>query len=310
MHPTKISAVIVTRNRLALLQECLVALRGQTRPADEIIVIDNASDDGTKEWLAGQQGIVTVRQANLGGAGGFYEGIKRACEGGHDWIWCMDDDTIPASNALEELLRANEKLVTAGRRAGFLCSKVLWTDGTLHKMNTPRMASDYFAVLELFPAGILPVVSCSFVSVLISREAVKAVGLPFKEMFIWYDDLEYTRRISARYECFQVLSSRVEHRTKTNYNLDWNQVAALPEKNVLWGIRNEVFVAGCQMRSMPGRLRMQIKTAMEIDKVVRKHAGGMKLARLRLRMLAGILFSPKIEFLNKAQVEKTGLSAP
>ena len=55
---------------------------------------------------------------------------------------------------------------------------------------------------------------------------------------------------------------------------------------------------------------MQIKTAMEIDKVVRKHAGGMKLARLRLRMLAGILFSPKIEFLNKAQVEKTGLSAP
>ena len=73
----KTAVVVVTRNRLELLKTCVAALRGQTRQPDEIIVVDNDSNDGTAEWLAAQKNLTVVRQQNTGGAGGFYEGSDR-----------------------------------------------------------------------------------------------------------------------------------------------------------------------------------------------------------------------------------------
>jgi rhamnopyranosyl-N-acetylglucosaminyl-diphospho-decaprenol beta-1,3/1,4-galactofuranosyltransferase len=70
-----IAAVVVTRNRLALLQECVAALRAQTRKPDVIYIIDNASDDGTADWLKGQGDLTVIRQENLGSSGGQYAGV-------------------------------------------------------------------------------------------------------------------------------------------------------------------------------------------------------------------------------------------
>ena len=41
---------------------------------------------------------------NIGGSGGFHEGIKKAYEKGYDWIWIMDDDAEPEKTALEEMM--------------------------------------------------------------------------------------------------------------------------------------------------------------------------------------------------------------
>ena len=74
-----ICAVVVTRDRLALLQQCIEALRAQTRRPDRVLVVDNASSDGTAAWLAGQADVETLRlEENLGGAGGFHAGLSRA----------------------------------------------------------------------------------------------------------------------------------------------------------------------------------------------------------------------------------------
>jgi len=51
MKSISICAVVATFNRKALLTECLTALLRQSRPLDEIILIDNASTDGTRSWL-------------------------------------------------------------------------------------------------------------------------------------------------------------------------------------------------------------------------------------------------------------------
>ncbi|MCB9247374.1 MAG: glycosyltransferase [Ignavibacteriales bacterium] len=99
----KIAAVVVTYNRLGLLKECIDSLRGQTRKLDEIIVVNNDSKDGTKEWLEEQKDVTKIHQENLGGAGGFHNGMKAAYEKGYDWIWLMDDDCLPKLNALEYL---------------------------------------------------------------------------------------------------------------------------------------------------------------------------------------------------------------
>ena len=121
----RVTAVVVTWNRKALLLECLDCLRRQTARAD-VLVVDNASTDGTGEALlplieAGRIAYANTGE-NLGGAGGFQYGIRRAVEAGYDYVWIMDDDSMPEPTALEALMSAAEASAnTAGcpaRRSG------------------------------------------------------------------------------------------------------------------------------------------------------------------------------------------------
>ena len=124
----KITAVVVTYNRLALLKKGIDALCKQSSLTD-IIVVDNGATDGTHEWLdevsnhelqtsnfklQGNkvqsskfklQSLTVIHQDNVGGSGGFYTGIKAAYESGADWIWCMDDDVFPREDCLDHLLQ-------------------------------------------------------------------------------------------------------------------------------------------------------------------------------------------------------------
>ena len=94
----RVSTVVVTYNRYEMLAKSLRALLAQTRVPDEILVIDNASTDETPALFASDAEfddplIHYIRLAkNLGGAGGFKEGMRRAAEAGNDWCWIMDDD--------------------------------------------------------------------------------------------------------------------------------------------------------------------------------------------------------------------------
>ncbi|MER3603731.1 MAG: hypothetical protein C4298_08345, partial [Thermus sp.] len=85
----RVCAVVVTYNRKELLRECLETLRGQTRKVDHILVVDNASTDGTEEVLRAEFPEVEVLRLpeNQGSSGGFHEGMKRAYEEGFDWLW-------------------------------------------------------------------------------------------------------------------------------------------------------------------------------------------------------------------------------
>ena len=90
---------MVTWNRRELLVEALAALRARpTRLA--VVVVDNASTDGTDELLAGETGLDVVRlEQNTGGAGGFAVGIEQALTHEPDLVWLLDDDTIPTPDA-------------------------------------------------------------------------------------------------------------------------------------------------------------------------------------------------------------------
>ena len=105
-----VAAVVVTFNRKELLCECLDALLAQTFPVSRIVLVDNASTDGTYELLAEkgylERGIFDYFRLpiNSGGAGGFHEGVKRAYEAGFDWLWLMDADVEPMPGALERMI--------------------------------------------------------------------------------------------------------------------------------------------------------------------------------------------------------------
>jgi GT2 family glycosyltransferase len=243
MNSKTIAAVVVTYNRLELLKECIDSLRRQTRKVDNIIVVNNGSTDLTHSWLIKQEDIHLINQDNMGGSGGQHTGIKYAYENKFDWIWCMDDDTIPEQNALEAL---SKNISFTYENTGFLASLVKWTDGSLHKMNLqwPRNINFYS---NIFDSKAIEIEYSSFVSLFLNRNAVNECGFPIKEMFIWYDDIEYTRRISSKFKGYLILDSIVYHKTKENKGVDFSRNAfnSYTKEEYLkykYGIRNHFYM--------------------------------------------------------------------
>ena len=207
--------MVVTYNRCALLEACLEALFRQDRPLDEILVIDNASTDGTAEMMRKKYSdkvtYVGLEQ-NVGGAGGFYEGIRLAYEKGHDWVWVMDDDVEPMTDALSALIESpafNDPTV------GFLASLVL--NPNLKAQIFPyrrfnRLMAACPAVNEdTLKEPLVPIEAAGFLGGMIRREAIDTVGLPLKDLFIYWDDTEFIFRISRRFKVFLVPASKVVH---------------------------------------------------------------------------------------------------
>lgn len=238
-----IVAVVVTNNRLSLLQEAVEAIRQQSYPLERVIVVNNASTDGTQEWLDQQHDLTVIHQENMGGSGGFYTGIKSAMAQNADWIWVMDDDTICRPDTLKILVDSLEQIKEP---VGFIGSKSVWEDGNPHLMNLPAIKPSFNKNIPFNTfddKGMLLVETTSFVSLLINAEAVKAIGLPYKEFFIWGDDQEYTRRITkAGYLGLYCLKSIVLHKTGINYFPDFyrDKVPNLWKHN--YGFRNEFFM--------------------------------------------------------------------
>ena len=214
----KVNAVVVTYNRKELLEECLNALLNQSYKLNRIIIIDNASNDGTRQLLKEKYNFTNVDvltlSKNTGGAGGFYYGTKRAINDA-DWVWEMDDDTIPTPTALEELLKAKEKI---NRDISFLASTVFGLNG--EPMNVPHIderpsENGYSTWYTGLKDGIVEIESATLVSLLFNINAIKKIGAPHPYFFIWGDDTEYTLRMTHFYgKAFFVGNSEVIHKRK------------------------------------------------------------------------------------------------
>ena len=201
----KIIAVVVTYNRLELLKRNIACLRAN-RPLDAIVVVNNGSTDGTTAWLASEPGLHVVNQANVGGSGGFYTGIREACRLDADWIWCMDDDVFPRPDCLENLLRhvgRSDVGMLAPRR--LMEGKVYTNDFQALDLTCP-FASLYKGKLSKMQVD-APTEICgtAFEGPFIRREVVEKIGLPKKELFIFCDDTDYCiRTVQAGYKIMYI----------------------------------------------------------------------------------------------------------
>lgn len=233
----KITAVVVTYNRLELLKKCIQSLREQTRKLNEIIVVNNSSADGTLDWLNSQDDLTIITQENSGSAGGQHTGIKTAYEKGYDWVWCLDTDIVTDRKALESFFLSK---AINNDNIGFLSSTIFHKDGKLAYINIPYLENEDKIVQCYVKKEELPILSSSFGSVLFSRKAIKKVGFPNKEFFIWGDDVEYTFRIiSAGFIGFLVNNSEAIHYAPSNSKYPF---AYLPIKGIkmTFGVRNTV----------------------------------------------------------------------
>jgi len=213
----KVTAVVVTFNRSRLVAECLDALLAQTVPVSTIVLVDNASTDGTAEFLrsSGRLSAPGVRLERLtvngGGAGGFARGVAVGRETDCDWLWLMDDDATPQPETLATLL---DSRAATDPRSVCVCPAVQSPDGKLqvthrgHFHHRPRPLSRA-AYVSCEPVALD---FTSFVGPLIRAEVARRIEPPLARFFIWCEDYEYCFRLREHGDIILEPASVIVHR--------------------------------------------------------------------------------------------------
>ncbi|MFE1665575.1 glycosyltransferase family 2 protein [Microbacterium sp. P02] len=291
-----VAAVVVTFNRLEKLKTVIASIEAQTTPVETLFIVDNASTDGTAEYLAGLATsvpleVVTMTE-NSGGAGGFAEGMLNGYASGADHVWIMDDDCYPQPTALEALVRGFDEAVDElGGDVPFACSVVEFTDGSICEMNNPLPTWDWGRLLVKGQQNVM-VTACSFVSVLIPRWVIAEYGLPYVEYFIWFDDREYTLRLTRRCPGVQVMDSVVIHDMGDNRGVNFAMVDSKSLWKFEYGVRNE---ASYQLHHRGPLYFLEFGARLFVS----LHRGRVALplrAKLLRKWVAGVGFNPKISY--------------
>lgn len=259
--PSGVVAVVVAYNRRELLSQTLDGLLAQSVRPDGVVVIDNASTDGSGE-LARAHALaphVITLPTNTGGAGGFAAGIAVAvAEHGAEAVWIMDDDTIPQPGALEALLAARDAYPGD---VAICASQAVWHDGREHPMNAPRERPGVSRELREHAAavGAVQIRSASFVSILIDARAVREDGLPIADYFLWNDDFEYTSRLLKNRVGLYVPESRVLHATKEFGGSAFNPGSRFYNevRNKAWLFRRSGALSGLEKTLYGGRTALR-----------------------------------------------------
>lgn len=278
-----VCAIVVTHNRRELLVECLDRIARQSRPPNHVLVVDNASTDGTAEVLAGRTGIeVLTLPENGGSSGGFAAGLRAVRGLDFDWIWLLDDDTFADEGCLEALLAGAAR---APRPPDLVCSVVRWRDGRLHPMNSPWFRLGRRAEFaEAAGAGLALVRTSTWVSTMVARDAVARHALPQAHYFVWLDDMEYTGRLLRDGAGFMVPESVAWHWTPHPYDTltDARERFYYKARNQLWLLRGPSFAglerlgyAGSYLRGLVTYLRTSPSKAAALRTAARGIRDGL-----------------------------------
>lgn len=298
-----VAAVVVTFNRLEKLKTVLESLQSQTRVPDQLIIVNNASTDGTAKYLEEfardfsmkdriNLNVVTLPE-NVGGAGGFSAGMRRGYELGADFVWIFDDDGYPQPKALENLLNGfNSAVDQLGPDVPYACSMVKFVDGSICEMNNPVPTWDWGRLIAKGFNNLVMVTSCSFVSVLIPRWVMEKYGLPFKEYFIWFDDAEYTLRITRVCPGVQVLDSVIVHDMGANKGVNFTMIDQKNAWKFAYGVRNQ---ASYRLHH-EGKAKYLLFCANVIRQMRRGRVERNLKIRMIKQMLKAISFNPKVDF--------------
>jgi len=218
-----IGVVIVTYNRIEKLMETLDLFSKQTKSPLYVMIVNNASTDQTaaflESWQRKKEGfekIVLNLVENIGGSGGFHEGLKKSLSMSAEWVWVSDDDAMPEINALENAHGYLEEKEEHLDEISAICGQVI-NNGTIDTNHRKNYTSRGFRIFEQpipeeeYAKEEFEINAFSYVGTIINRNKMKKVGVTLKEYFIWWDDTEHSLRLSKAGRIICVPDIRIHH---------------------------------------------------------------------------------------------------
>lgn len=258
----KTAVVIVTHNRIELLKECLGCVNSQEIPFSRVIVVNNQSTDGTKEYLDGitdKRYRILHSKENLGGAGGFYLALSEAQKESFDYILIIDDDAMIAKDYMKCLIEAGEK----HPEIPAFCGSV-HTQGKIDLSHRRRVGNELiFSEIPVeekeYEKEEFLCDTVTFCGLLLRGSAFKKYGLPLQEYFIWCDDTEYCLRMYKEKEhILTVPKALLNHKTTLPENK--GSLLMRIEWKSYYGYRNRYDAAKRHIKGLtPFVIRMEYK---------------------------------------------------
>lgn len=217
-----IGVVIVTFNRLKELKIALNKYENQTKKPKYIIVVNNNSNDGTKEFLEQwksesrifEKHVVNLSN-NIGGSGGFNAGLDYALKLNCNWIWLADDDAYPNDDAFEKLNEFYKNQSNFNDIAAF-CSSVI-NNKKYDIEHRRKIELNKFSIKEIFieesqyNKEYFEVDLFSYVGCIINKKYLEKVGITERDYFIYYDDTEHSLRLSNEGKVICIPEVKVIH---------------------------------------------------------------------------------------------------
>ena len=207
-------AIIVTFNRCDALRRCLLGVFGQTLVPTSVLVVNNASSDGTLAMVSSLFPSVSVLSlnSNVGGAGGFRAGLEDAHRKGFSRYWLMDDDGFPERDCLAALTEVLEEKGLGVVAPVVLADPYLGTLAFGINASGKRLLTHGELVVSHGSRGLVHTDAAFFNGILLRRVVLETIGLPNPALFIRGDEVEYffrARRAGVR--CATYIAARFVH---------------------------------------------------------------------------------------------------
>lgn len=191
-----VGIIVLNFKKHLLTIQCIQSLKAQTYTDAEILLVDNASQDGSVESFRTLHPELQLLESRLnrGYAGGNNLGIRKYLEEGKEFIWILNNDTIAPPNALlrlVEALRANSRWGMAGSQI-----KAPEQPQATLQMGGGRVSLwsglNQAIVNAADLSGLNYLTGCSL---LIRTEALRKVGLMDENYFHYWEDVDLSFRM-------------------------------------------------------------------------------------------------------------------
>ncbi len=225
MHRSLVVTVILNTNRREDTLACLESLQQGTYDNHKVIVLDNASSDGSAEAIQSAFPAVQViaLDKNLGYAGNNNVGIRAALEQGADWVFVLNEDTITDSECINHLVEIAEyepeigivgPLVYHFDEPGVIQSAGGVLDGRWHSIHAGQNQEDCGQFPE--PREVDWISGCA---ILVRKAVIEQVGGLDERFFYYWEETEWCVRARRKgWRIVHVPAAKIWHKgVQRNY---------------------------------------------------------------------------------------------
>jgi GT2 family glycosyltransferase len=282
-----VAALVLAYSRSETLKQLVHALRSQTRKPDEIIVVFQGSNRAIDQWLTEQPDLHVLRQENKGSAGGFCAGIELSIRRGHAWTWIFDDDAVPDLTALQELVASPyfERPDTT-----FLASRIVDGQGRTYMSPGAAEANRWYGTVLIDKC--VEVVGACWLGIMVNSAAVRRLGLPIAEFFLWDEDIEFSHRLARGGKAYCAISSVIVHYQDSQFDpfgKDFTKFAYYARNNIARARLNDG-------RPLLYRYLNSVRRALHFTKMIAQRKAPLRSLPWILRGL--FLFHPHVRYMD------------